>query len=106
MKKIILLFVCLVANLIIFAQTPVANAGEDADFCGYTGTLNAIPSVGTGLWTTPDLEHITISEPNNPNSEVISNIINTWDTEHIGFELIWTETSGTETDSDTILVNF
>ncbi len=106
MKKIILLFVCLVANLIISAQTPVANAGEDADFCGYTGILNAIPSVGTGLWTTPDLEHITISEPNNPNSEVISNIINTWDTEHIGFELIWTETSGTETDSDTILVNF
>ncbi|MDD2386370.1 MAG: hypothetical protein PHP52_06260, partial [Bacteroidales bacterium] len=41
-----------------FIQIPNANAGIDTLFCGYTGTLDAIPSVGTGVWSTPSVTNI------------------------------------------------
>ncbi|MDD2634003.1 MAG: T9SS type A sorting domain-containing protein [Bacteroidales bacterium] len=106
MRKSILLFIGLSANLIIFAQTPVANAGADTVFCGYSGNLNAIPSVGTGTWSTPASENVCFEDVNDPNTLVTSNIINTGNPSNPYFTLYWTETLGAETDRDTVKVIF
>ncbi|PLX07516.1 MAG: hypothetical protein C0596_11335 [Marinilabiliales bacterium] len=89
---------------ISIAQTPTANAGNDTIICGYYGSLNAVPSYGTGTWTCID-DEITILEPNNPFTEITTSII----PEHQPsgpYELIWTEINDTESDSDTIEVTF
>ncbi len=106
MKKTAIIFSFLFFAMYINAQTPVANAGPDKLFCGTSGYLSAVPSVGTGVWTSITPDHITFSNPADPNTEVISDIITTGDPYHPYFYLVWTETSGAETDSDTVKVTF
>jgi gliding motility-associated-like protein len=90
-----------------FIQIPTANAGNDTLFCGFSGTLNAIPSIGTGVWSTPSTQNISFSNANNPNATVTSNILNAGNPANPYFLLIWTEdnTNGC-TDKDTIKVQF
>ncbi|MCK9256235.1 MAG: hypothetical protein M0P36_10675, partial [Bacteroidales bacterium] len=90
-----------------FIKVPTANAGGDTLFCGLNGQLNAIPSVGTGIWSTPSVANISFDAPNNPNSGITSTVINTENPTNPYFNLIWTEdnTNGC-TDKDTIKVVF
>ena len=90
-----------------FVEPPIANAGEDTYFCGLTGQLNAIPSIGTGTWSTSSTEYISFEDINDPNTTITSTIINTENPDHPYFEVIWTEnyTNGC-TDADTIKAVF
>lgn len=105
MKKTTTLILFLIIGAFVYAQTPIANASSDTLICGHIGTLNAIPSSGTGVWFCDD-EQISITEPNNPQSEIISEIINTGNPGNPNFELVWTETNIEGTDSDTIQIIF
>jgi gliding motility-associated-like protein len=90
-----------------FIEIPNANAGGDTLFCGYSGNLNAITSVGTGVWSTPSVTNITFGNLNNPNTLVTSSVLNADNPTNPYFLLIWTEdnTNGC-TDKDTIKVTF
>jgi gliding motility-associated-like protein len=89
-----------------FIEIPTANAGGDTLFCGLTGSLNAIPSVGTGVWSTPS-GLVSFEDQNDPNTAINSQVLNTGNATHPYFNLIWTEdnTNGC-TDKDTIKVIF
>lgn len=90
-----------------FMEAPLANAGGDTYFCGLTGQLNAIPSIGIGTWSTSSTEYINFEDTNDPNTTITSTIINTENSDQPYFEVIWTEnyTNGC-TDADTIKVVF
>jgi hypothetical protein len=90
-----------------FIEIPDANAGYDTLFCGYVGFLGAIPSVGTGVWSTSSTANVSFEDINDPNTQITSTIINTGNPTNPYFELIWTEdnTNGC-TDKDTIKVIF
>ncbi|MCK9255287.1 MAG: gliding motility-associated C-terminal domain-containing protein [Bacteroidales bacterium] len=90
-----------------FIQVPTANAGGDTLFCGLNGQLSAIPSIGTGVWSTPSVANISFENQNNPNTGITSTVINTENPTYPFFNLIWTEdnTNGC-TDKDTIKVVF
>jgi len=90
-----------------FIEVPNANAGIDTLFCGYSGYLDAIPSVGNGVWSTPSEENISFEDINDPNTLITSDIINTGNETNPYFQLIWTEDNTNEcTDKDTIQVIF
>lgn len=90
-----------------FIENPVANAGNDTIICGYSGQLNAIPSVGTGVWITQNPDLVTFQNANNPNTEINSQVLNTGNSTHPYFNIVWLEdnTNGC-TDIDTIKVVF
>jgi gliding motility-associated-like protein len=90
-----------------FIEIPIANGGGDTLFCGYSGQLNAIPSVGTGVWSTPSSALVSFEDQNDPNTEINSQVLNTGNASYPHFNLIWTEdnTNGC-TDKDTIKVIF
>ena len=90
-----------------FIETPIANGGGDTLFCGLTGNLNAIPSVGTstGTWSKPTTANITFADKNDPNTQITAAFNNT--AEQPYYELIWTEDNTNDcTDRDTIKVTF
>jgi hypothetical protein len=105
MKKLYLILLLVIYSLSIFSQTPIANAGTDTLFCGYSGHLNAIPSVENGLWSC-NYEEIAILNPDNSNTEITTTILNSNNPGQSYFELIWTETNNDLSDNDTIQVNF
>ncbi len=90
-----------------FIEVPDANAGGDTLFCGRSGYLNAIPSLGTGVWSTPSTSLVIIENQNDPTSYIESSVINTGNPTYPYFTLIWTEdnTNGC-TDKDTMRVVF
>ncbi len=108
MKKIIYLLSLILLGNIVFAQVPIADAGNDTSFCGYYGELNAMPSVGVGEWSvgSPYEDIITFDEPNNPNSVVRSQMITSNNPTYDAFELVWTESNEYGTSCDTIVVHF
>jgi gliding motility-associated-like protein len=90
-----------------FIQIPTANAGIDTLFCGKSGYLNAIPSIGTGVWSNPSIENITIENINDPGTYVNSEIYNTDNPDISEFEFTWIESNfGLCTDIDTVYVTF
>jgi gliding motility-associated-like protein len=90
-----------------FIEIPDANAGFDTLFCGYSGYLHAYPSSGTGVWSTPSAELITIENINDPGSYIQTDVLNTGNPTNPYFELIWTEDASNGcTDHDTIQVIF
>ena len=90
-----------------FIETPVANAGIDTLFCGYSGYLHAFPSTGTGVWSTPSEEVVEIESINDPESYIESDILNTGNPTYPYFTLIWTEDASNGcTDKDTVQVIF
>jgi gliding motility-associated-like protein len=90
-----------------FIEIPTANAGNDTLYCGYCGNLDAIPSVGTGVWSTPSSALVVFDDINDPNAEICSQVLNTGNATYPYFDIIWTEdnTNGC-TDKDTIKVIF
>ena len=87
-----------------FIRKPEANAGIDTLFCGFNGRMNAIPSYGTGTWTTPSTQNIVFGELNNPNTLITTNVLNN---NAPGYLLVWTEDNTNNcTDKDTVFVIF
>jgi len=91
---------------ICFYEYPTANAGSDTLFCGLSGELSAIPSVGTGVWSIPSEDNIDIIEIHNPTSEITSEIYNTDLGNDNSFTIIWMEDNNGCTDYETIEVIF
>jgi len=90
-----------------FIEVPQANAGGDTLFCGYCGSLHALPSIGTGVWSTPSAANVDIEVPNSPTSPVCSDVLNTGNLTNPYFTLIWTEDNSNGcTDKDTMQVVF
>ncbi|MCG8702327.1 MAG: gliding motility-associated C-terminal domain-containing protein, partial [Bacteroidales bacterium] len=79
-------------------EVPIADAGEDTvPVCGPTIELNALPSVGSGKWTTNSA--IQFSNDSAYNSTATSD-------QYGDFDLYWTETNWKCTTTDTITVRF
>ncbi len=74
---------------------PIANAGNDTAICGLTYTLHAIPSVGTGTWTSTG--NITINSINSPQAIITA-------TQSGTYTLVWTENNNGCTDADSVIV--
>lgn len=82
-------------------SVPVANAGTGGTECDLNFALNAVPSVGTGLWsvvTGPGTATFT-PNANAANATVTVSIYGT-------YTFRWTETNGPCTNSAVITVNF
>ncbi|NLA24428.1 MAG: gliding motility-associated C-terminal domain-containing protein [Bacteroidales bacterium] len=89
-----------------FIRIPEANAGNDTLFCGKSGYLNAIPSYGTGTWTTPSTNNVTFESLTDPNTYIETNVLNT-SVDNQSYLLVWTEDNmGNCTDKDTIYITF
>jgi len=90
-----------------YIETPEANAGIDTLFCGYSGYLNAFPTTGTGVWSTPSEELVIIENINDPESYVESTVLNTDNPTNPYFSFLWTEDASNGcTDTDTVKVIF
>ncbi len=85
-----------------FLEIPVANAGNDTVFCGNTGILTAVPSVGEGLWSV--FAPITFISCGSPIATALCAVYN--NPNYPYFEIFWTETNGICSDTDTIKVTF
>ena len=83
--------------LFTFYEQPIANAGLDEVICGDNYILNAIPSAGTGEWTS--INNLDFNNINDPNTSVISEIYNT-------LSMTWTETNNICIDSDNVNITF
>jgi gliding motility-associated-like protein len=78
---------------------PMTFAGNDTSVCGLTDTLNALPLIGNGVWSTP-ASNISFADINDPNSAVTSTIEGT-------FALVWSESvGGTCFADDTVMITF
>jgi gliding motility-associated-like protein len=85
---------------ILFIETPMANAGLDTTFCGYSGGLSAIPSIGSGVWNTPSMSNVSFSNINDPNSIITSTVLGT-------ITIGWIEDNTNEcTDQDEVTITF
>lgn len=78
-------------------EVPKANAGITADTCGPVYKLKAIPSVGTGTWSTP--YDVVFIDKNDPNTRVEVN-------KYGVPTFTWTEINGICKDSDKVTVTF
>ena len=74
-------------------SVPMANAGNDTFVCGLIYELSAIPSIGSGFWSS--LQDVYIYQPNNPNSIITVTNSGT-------YTLIWTENNNGCIDMDTV----
>jgi gliding motility-associated-like protein len=74
---------------------PTANAGTDANICGVTFDLSAVPSTGNGTWAGP--AGTVFSNPSDPNATVTL-------PGYGSYTLTWTETNSICSDSDNVIV--
>ncbi|MCA6073337.1 PKD domain-containing protein [Fulvivirga sedimenti] len=85
--------------VVTFREQPVANAGTGGDVCGPSHLLEAIPSVGAGVWTYTGPGTATFNNASSPNATVSVDTYGMYD-------LTWTETNGICTSAATITLNF
>ncbi len=86
---------------IFFIESPNANAGIDDSICGKSYTLNAIPSVGNGLWQ--QISGTGNSNFTNANSYNSSLTVDTFGS----YYYIWIENNNNLCiDTDTVVINF
>lgn len=80
-----------------FYEQPVANPGDDAVMCGLDYELAAIPSAGTGMWSTLDAGVTFTPNASDPNAtiEVTAEGV---------YNLTWTETNGICESSATVTI--
>ncbi len=81
-----------------FFEQPISMAGIDTTLCGNSLQLYANPSVGNGVWSSLQ-GGITIAQPTQANTIISTNTYGAYD-------LVWTETNGPCTDSDTVQIVF
>ncbi|PIP55299.1 MAG: hypothetical protein COX07_00675 [Bacteroidetes bacterium CG23_combo_of_CG06-09_8_20_14_all_32_9] len=86
---------------ITVSPVPVAYAGADDSICGLVYTLNATPSIGTGLWSMLDgTGTLNFSDSTSAASAVTASQYGT-------YNIIWQETFGPScTDIDTVQITF
>lgn len=95
---------CTVATDIVtynFFEAPVVDAGLDQTLCGLAGTLNSVPSIGTGTWMYSGPATITFGNINAPNSSITSDMYGS-------FDIVWQETVANVCGSkvDTVQIQF
>ncbi|MCX7954162.1 MAG: choice-of-anchor L domain-containing protein [Bacteroidales bacterium] len=78
-------------------QQPNANAGNDTAVCGLTYTLNAIPSVGNGVWSTNLPNLVMFSNIYSPTTQILVSQTGQ-------YVFVWTENNNGCIDSDTVVV--
>lgn len=83
-------------------KVPVANAGVDADTCGPTYSLKAIPSVGTGTWYYPVA---VLSSTGNSSSSTIT-IDSTFAGSNITHKFYWEEVNWQCKNRDSVEITF
>lgn len=86
------------ANVTVY-EVPVADAGADNEICGLDYTLNAVPSVGSGLWTYPGVPVASINNDTQAQSQVSLSDYGT-------YTFTWTETNWNCIDSNDVEVVF
>ncbi|MFH2095781.1 MAG: T9SS type A sorting domain-containing protein [Bacteroidota bacterium] len=97
---------------ILFIEIPHAEAGPDWDTaCGLEYYMNAVPSVGTGMWyVLYDPAIIYFYDTYNTYSSIYNDTVAaghpSYNTATPFFEFVWTEDNGGCTDSDTIRILF
>ncbi len=82
-----------------FYEQPVADAGSGGDECDLDFTFSAESSVGSGQWTYTGPGVAVFADDADPNTDVA---VDTYGP----YNFTWTETNGTCSDSESILVNF
>ncbi|MDP4222847.1 MAG: gliding motility-associated C-terminal domain-containing protein [Bacteroidota bacterium] len=84
-----------------FYQRPVANPGTGGSACNLTYALNAVPGLGTGIWTMTGGTGTVVFSPdaNTPSATVQVS-------EYGAKQFTWTQTNGTCSDDSTITVSF
>ena len=83
---------------ITFIENPLANAGADLEFCGLSGNLEAIESIGQGTWSGPS--SVQIDDVSDPNSLITVD-------DYGDYILTWTEANMSLCDSeDQVTVTF
>ncbi len=78
---------------------PDANAGDDAEACGLSVQLSALPSFGNGTWTTPDITTLFSPEESDPSATATVEDYGT-------HKFVWTEENWLCSASDIIEVTF
>lgn len=84
-------------TVVTFHEMPVANAGPDDNICGLSYQLQAIPSLGSGVWTGPPLA--VFSDATDPNATVTMPVQGT-------YTFTWTETNFTCVNADNVQIIF
>lgn len=87
------------ATTVNFYEQPTADAGVGGDECDNDYTFSAVPSVGTGQWTSIGPGNATFSDDADPNATVTVALSGS-------YTFTWTETNGTCSDEDNVSVNF
>jgi len=82
-----------------FWNQPLANAGIDLQECDLNVALNAIPSLGSGLWTA--VGPGTVSFVSNTSANTTATV-----SQYGSYTFTWTETNGTCVSSDNMIVEF
>lgn len=80
-----------------FYQMPNSNAGTDDAVCQLNYTLQALSSVGIGIWSYSGPGTVQFSNINSPNSAVNANVSGT-------YTFIWTENNNGCIDKDTVII--
>ncbi|MCF8465743.1 MAG: HYR domain-containing protein [Flavobacteriales bacterium] len=84
---------------VTFDQQAVSDAGSGGDECDLDFTFSAVPTIGSGLWTSAGPGLATFANASNPNTSVtVSN--------YGSYTFTWTETNGNCITSDQVSVNF
>ncbi|MEE9460780.1 MAG: gliding motility-associated C-terminal domain-containing protein, partial [Bacteroidales bacterium] len=78
-----------------------ANPGEDSSLCGLTFQFNAVPGIGTGIWTQTSGPGTSFFTPGAefPDAEVTVDAYG-------AYKFTWTETLGICVDDSTITIDF
>ena len=84
-----------------FFEQPIADAGNSAEVCGDTALINAIASVGTGVWLAYTGPIVPAFGDDSIDSTWIYN-----NGQYGNYQIIWQETNSICIDSDTIDVSF
>lgn len=87
-------------SYITFYEIPVAEAGTGDSICGVQGLINAIPSVGTGVWTS-DHPGISFTSPNNPSQSINISALG-----YGTYTFYWTETNAICSSVDSVKLSF
>ncbi len=85
---------------ITFVEEPVANAGSNQNLCTLSGSLNAVPSVGTGTWSASD-PNIVFGNVNSANTTIDATAAG-----YGTYTVYWVESNGNCTDSASISMGF
>jgi len=83
-------------------KVPVAFAGDDDEVCGPEYTLNAIPSVGTGLWSFPT--QVVESTPQGP--VVTVKVDSTFTSPEVHYKFYWEEVNWQCVSRDSVVITF